>query len=243
MDNKSIQQRAWYMLPARLFLFAGFQALFALGFFLFGNKEAWTTSANWWPIIVGLANIVCLMILLKFFRTEGENYWELFRFQKNSMGKDLLFLLAFLAAAAPLSYLPNVMLGKLLFGDPSATLQLFIRPLPIWAVYVSLIFFSVTQGLVEIPTYMLYIMPRLEKGGMNRWLAILLPTLFLSAQHIAVPLLFDGKFILWRFFMFLPFAFLVAVLMRIRPRLMPYIAIVHILMDASTAMMLFQFAY
>lgn len=243
MLTPNIFKRALFMLPTRLLLFAGIQALFAFGFYVFGIKESWNASANWWPIIVGLANLVCLAILLFFYRTEGESFWILFRFHKESVGKDLLILLGFLVLAAPLSYLPNILLGKLLFGDPNTTLELFIRPLPMWAVYVSIVFFSVTQGIIEIPTYMLYIMPRLEKGGMKPWMAVLLPTIFLSAQHIAVPLLFNGQFILWRLFMFLPFAFLVAIMIKARPRLMPYVAIVHILLDASTALMLLQFGY
>jgi len=243
MLTPNILKRALFLLPIRLLLFAGIQAIFALGFFIFGINEPWNASANWWPIIVGLANLVCLVILLFYYRTEGESFWSLFRFHKESVGKDLLILLGFLVLAAPLSYLPNILLGKLLFGDPNATLELFIRPLPMWAVYVSIVFFSVTQGIVEIPTYMLYIRPRLEKGGMNRLLTVLLPTIFLSAQHIAVPLLFDGKFILWRLLMFLPFALLVAIMIKTRPRLMPYVAIVHILMDASTGLMLLQFGY
>ena len=37
--------------------------------------------------------------------------------------------------------------------------------------------------------------------------------------------------------MFLPFAVLVALVMRARPRLMPYIAVIHVLMDLSVAVM------
>jgi hypothetical protein len=51
------------------------------------------------------------------------------------------------------------------------------------------------------------------------------------------PFIPDGRFILYRLVMFLPFALLVAVVIRQRPRLMPYLAIVHILMDMSIAIM------
>ena len=231
------------MLVLRLVLFTGIQGVFALVFFLFGKTNPWNESANWWPIVVGLTNVICLFFLLQFYRVEGSSFWMLFQIQKKNIAKDLLVLLGFLILAAPLSYLPNVMLGKWLFGDSNATLELFIRPLPIWAVYFSIVLFPITQGLVEIPTYMLYVMPRLEKAGYQRWVAVLLPTLFLSAQHVAVPLLFNGRFIVWRLFMYFPFALLVALLMRWRPRFLPYIAITHMLMDAATAMMLFQFGY
>ena len=231
------------MLPIRLFLFAGIQALVALIFFLFGKENAWTASTNWWPLIVFIANLICLFLLIRFYKAEGSSFWNIFKFQKEFVGKDLLAILGFLVVASPVAFLPNILLGNLFFGDITNALALFIRPLPMWAVVLSILTFPLTQGLVEIPTYMMYVMPRLEKGGLPRWAAILLPTLFLAAQHIAIPLVFNGSFILWRFLMFLPFALLVALVIKWRPRLLPYIAIIHVLMDISTAMMLLPLGY
>ncbi|PKO03759.1 MAG: hypothetical protein CVU43_01010 [Chloroflexi bacterium HGW-Chloroflexi-5] len=243
MNNGTAIKRAWFMLPVRLFLFAGIQALFALGFWVIGNNEAWNTSANWWPIFVGLANLVCLLLLVRFYKAEGDSFWSIFKFHKEFVGKDLLAILGFLVISGPVAFIPNMLLGNLFFGDINDAVDLFIRPLPMWAVIASILFFPVTQGLVEIPTYMMFVMPRLEKGGLPRWASILLPTLFLAAQHIAIPLLFNMNFILWRFLMFLPFALLVALVIKWRPRLLPYIAIIHVLMDVSTAVMLLPLAY
>lgn len=243
MNEQITQKRAWIMLPIRLCLFAGFQALVALAFFLFGKEKAWSASTNWWPLVVFFANIVCLILLIRFYKAEGDRFWNIFKFQKDTVGKDLLALLGFLIVAGPIGFLPNILLGNLLFGNVSIATELFLRPLPMWAVIASILLFPLTQGLVEIPTYMMYVMPRIEKGGLPRWVAILLPSLFLAAQHIAIPLVFNGRFILWRFLMFLPFAFLVALVIKWRPRLLSYIAIIHVLMDISTAMMLLPLGY
>ncbi len=231
------------MLPIRLILFAGIQALFALGFFFFGDKQAWNSSANWWPMVVFIANLVCLLLLVRFYKEEEDSFWRIFKFQKEFVGKDLLAVLGFLVVAGPVAFLPNMLLGNLFFGDINNAVALFIRPLPMWAAITSIVLFPVTQGLVEIPTYMVFVMPRLEKSGFSRWASILLPTLFLAAQHIAIPLIFNMNFILWRFLMFLPFALLIALLINWRPRLLPYIAIIHVLMDVSTAVMLLPLAY
>ncbi len=231
------------MLPIRLILFAGLQALLALVFFLVGKSNAWDLSTNWWPLVVFLANMICLFLLVRFYKAEGDNFWNIFKFQRDSVGKDLLALLGFLIVAGPIGFLPNILLGNLLFGNVSIATEMFLRPLPMWAVIASILLFPITQGLVEIPTYMMFVMPRIEKSGSPRWLAILLPTLFLAAQHIAIPLVFNGRFILWRFLMFLPFALLIALVIKWRPRLLPYIAIIHVLMDISTAVMLLPLAY
>ena len=99
------------------------------------------------------------------------------------------------------------------------------------------VFFPILQGLAEIPTYMLYALPRLEARGVRPWLAVSAASFSLSAQHIFAPFILDGRFILYRLVMFLPFAILIAQVMRWRPRLMPYMAVIHILMDMSVAVM------
>ena len=58
-----------------------------------------------------------------------------------------------------------------------------------------------------------------------------------------MPLLLDLRFMSWRLLMFLPFAFMVGILLHWRPRLLPYMVIVHILIDAATAASLLSVAY
>lgn len=84
---------------------------------------------------------------------------------------------------------------------------------------------------------MLYAMPRIEAQGVYSWLAVVLASFFLSSQHAFAPFIPDARFIIYRLVMFLPFAILIALVMRARPRLMPYIAVVHVLMDLSVAVM------
>jgi hypothetical protein len=231
------------MLVGRTLLFAGWQAVLAAALFVLGSPAAWEASAAWWPLAVTLANLVGLALLLSLFRTEGRNYWDIFRIRREDLKGDVLALLGTLVIAGPVSYLPNVLLANWLFGDPQEALDLLVRPLPLWAAYAGLVLFPVTQGLVEIPTYFAYVMPRLESQGSPRWLAVALPALALGLQHIAVPLVFDLHYIAWRALMFIPFAFLVGLVLRWRPSLLPYLAVVHVLMDMFFAAMFLSVAY
>jgi hypothetical protein len=43
--------------------------------------------------------------------------------------------------------------------------------------------------------------------------------------------------------MYIPFAFLVGIVIRWRPRLLPYMAIIHVLIDMAFAAMLLDVAY
>lgn len=241
--NNPFSRWPWIMLFLRLTLFVGIQALFALGFWLAGAARAWENSANWWPFVVTIVNFICIVLLVWLYRREGKRFWDIFRFQKEYVKRDLLALAGLLVLLGPVSYLPNLWLGTQLFGDPQRPLDLMLRPLPLWAAYASIVLFPVTQGLAELPTYFLYSMPRLEAQGLARWLAVSLASLMLAFQHIAIPFLFNSRYLVWRGLMFLPFAFLAGIVLRWRPRLLPYMVIIHVLMDMFFATMLLGVAY
>ena len=237
MTKNNFDLRPWLMLVIRSVLFLVFQA--TIGLFYLNNHPStlWDNSAAWWPVTIILTNIICLILLIHFYHQEGRRYWDLFQVDRQYIKKDLLVMLGFLVLLGPVGFLPNILSAQLLFGDPQMALDLLVRPLPLWAALFSFLAFPLLQGIVEIPTYMLYVLPRLEKQGVRPWLAITLTGFFLSAQHVFAPFIPDVSFITYRLVMFLPFAFLIAIVMRWRPRLMPYIAIVHVLMNLSIAVM------
>ena len=237
MNKIKFDLRSWMMLVIRSVLFLVFQI--AIGLFILNNNQSglWEGSAAWWPFTIILTDLVCLVLLIKFFNQEGKRYWDVFRIDRQHIKKDLLFMLGFLLVLGPVGFLPNILSAQLLFGDPQIALDLLVQPLPVWAAMLSLLAFPLLQGLVEIPTYMLYVMPRLEKQGVRPWLAISLTGFFLSAQHVFAPFIPDLSFMIYRLVMFLPFAFLIAIIIRWRPRLMPYLAIVHVLMNISISVM------
>jgi hypothetical protein len=243
MSNQSSSRWPWIMLFSRICLFIGIQAIFTLGFLLTGSSTAWENAANWWPFSVTLTNLICVALLIRLFKQDGKRFWDIFHIHKEHIKSDMLTLLGILILLGPVAFLPNVWLGSLLFGDPQRTLDLLVRPLPLWAAYASILLFPVTQGLAEIPTYFAYTMPKFEAQGMQRWWSVGLASLILAFQHIGVPFLFNTHYLVWRGLMFLPFAFLVGIAMRWRPRLLPYLAVVHVLMDISFAAMLLGVAY
>jgi hypothetical protein len=233
----------WLAVFARLGLFTLIQAGLAAALWLAGRTESWEAAAAWWPIGIVLANGICVLALVRVFRGEGGSFWSLFRIERANVKSDLLAMLAVLAIVGPLGVFPNLLLARWLFDDPEVVLPFLIRPLPLWAAWVSVIAFPVTQGLAELSTYFGYAMPRLQSQGLRPWQAIALPALMLGLQHIALPLVFDWRYLVWRGLMFVPFALGVGVTLHWRPRLLPYTAAVHVLMDVSFAAMLLEVAY
>lgn len=194
-------------------------------------------AAAWWPVTAVLANLVCIWLLHSLYRQEGARYLDIFRIQRQTIKKDLLILLGALLLTGPIAFLPNILTATWLFGAQEVALEMFLQPIPVWGIVLAAILFPITIALSELPTYFVYCMPRLEAQTGRCWLAVLLPSLFLAAQHAALPLLFDGRFIIWRLLMFIPFALFVG-LLRWRPQLLPYLVVVHGLMDMATVLMI-----
>lgn len=220
-----------FMLFSRICLFIVFQILFFILFCILRESSPWQQSANWWPFSVTATNIVCVYLLNKLFKKEDRGFLDFFIFEKGTVIKSILAVLLIMILCMPIAYFPNVALGTLLFGDFNIAGALFFRPLPIIAAWIALVSFPITMPFGELTIYFGYVMPRLEVITKKKWIAILLPVMMLSFQHAALPLLFDIRFIVWRLFMFLPFAFIMALIIRWKPKLFPYILIGHFLID------------
>jgi hypothetical protein len=104
-----------------------------------------------------------------------------------------------------------------------------------WAAVIGLVAFPVTMAVAELPTYYGLILPRLQETWSNRWIALCVVVAWHAAQHVTLPLIFDVRFIAWRFFMFLPLAFLVAAAVQRRRSVLPYLMVVHGLLDTGAA--------
>jgi hypothetical protein len=228
-------------LPLRTLLFISLQAMLAFILLLCGSQSPWVRAAAWWPFIVTAANLINILLLINYMKSQGRSYRSLFMIDTVHLKDDLKLMALVLLITAPVAFLPNTISARLLFSDALVPVQLLFQPIPVPAIILSMIVFPITQALAEIPLYMACAMPELVKKGRPRWLSLALPAFFLGAQHIAVPLLFNGPFILWRLLMYMPFAFLIGIVMRYRPRLLPYLVILHLLMDISAGAMYFAF--
>ncbi len=221
---------------SRLVLFAAFQALIALLFWAGGKIDPWQSSVAFWPWSFTLANFASIVLLTRLLRSDGLRLADLYRSGDHKIWRELLLVIAVFVLAGPIAWLPNTGLAALLFGDSMTATRMMFLPLPDWALYPVMLLFPVSVALAELPTYFGYVMPRLEALSGKTWAAVGLAAFALAAQHIAAPLIFDGRYLLWRLLMFLPFALYVGIVIRLRPGLLPYLMIGHGIIDFGTIM-------
>ena len=218
----------WLMLISRSALFLLFQLLIAL-------VLSWDESSRWWTFMAFLANFVSIYLLMRVFRAEGKRYWDAIRFSRSTVKTDLIWFFASSLIGMPIAAAPMNILGAWIFGDSMTPTYMLFRPLPMWAFALSFLF-PLTIAFAELPTYFGYVMPRLAIQLKSGWLAWLIASLFLAAQHMFLPLILDGGFILWRLLMYLPFALFAGLMIKLRPTLLPYYMIVHALVDISAVL-------
>ncbi len=231
----TVVSRPWLMLISRSALFLFFQGLIALILFVAGRGSAWNASAELWTLVATLTNIVSIYLLVRLFRAEGKGYFEVIQFSRATLKSDLLWFFGAAILGLPMAAAPMNILALVLFGDAMTSTNMLFRPLPTWAFALSFLF-PLTIAFAELPTYFAYVMPRLEAQLRNGWLAWLLAAFFLGAQHMFLPLLLDGRFILWRLGMYLAFALFVGLALKLRPSLLPYFMIQHALIDVSAVL-------
>jgi hypothetical protein len=225
----------WLMLISRSVLFLIFQGLIALVMLAAGTPSAWDESARWWTFVAFLANFVSIYLLVRLLNAEGKRYFDVFRFSRATWKPDLLWFIIASVIAVPIVGVPREPLAAAIFGDATIATDMLFRPLPAWAFALSFLF-PLTIAFSELPTYIGYAMPRLEAQLKNGWFAWLLASFFLAAQHMFLPLILDGGYLLWRFGMFLPFALFTGLVVRLRPSLLPYFMVVHALLDVATVL-------
>jgi hypothetical protein len=230
----------WLMLVSRSALFLLFQILIALILAGTGSPSAWDESARYWTFLAFLANIVSLFLLVKVFNAEGKRFWDILRFSRATWKTDLLWFIGFSIIGLPIAAGPREPLAAAIFGDAMTATNMLFRPLPTWAFVLSFLF-PLTIWFAELPTYFGYVMPRLFRTGESQsptmgWLAWLIASLFLAGQHMFLPLILNGGYMLWRFGMFLPFALVTGLVLKLRPSLLPYFVVVHALMDITTVL-------
>ena len=222
-------------LVMRLVLFAGFQALVALLLYTAGVAHAWDASAAWWPYTATAASLVTFVVLRWRARTEGFVLSSFYRPTRPGVGKDVLLALAVTVVGGALAVGGSIVLAQVLFGDAQAANALLIQPLPLWAAILALVLFPISIALTELPLYFGYAQPRVAELTRSAWAAVLIPAIFLSLQHATLPLIFDPAFIAWRALMFLGFSLVLGWAIWKRRRLLPYLIVVHFLLDFQTA--------
>lgn len=222
-------------LSMRLVLFAAFQVLIALLLSAAGVANPWSASAAWWPYSASATSVVTFVFLRWRAGVEAFSLASFYRPVRPGTGTDLLLTLAVTVVGGALAVAGTIALVPVFFADPQTATALLFQPLPMWAAVLAVVLFPITIALTELPLYFGYAQPRVAELTRSAWATVLVPAAALSLQHATLPLIFDTSFLAWRALMFLGFGLVLSWALWKRPRLLPYLIVVHLMLDIQAA--------
>lgn len=223
-------------LPARALLSFLAQVATAGILWATGDPTPWESSRGWWTVYGTLTDAGCLVLLVLLLRREGLRLRDAFGLTRTNLGPQLraipVYLLALLpaVAAASLATLP-------FYGPGALPLQVTAIHLPLWAAIYSSTLWPVIWAFTEGLVYLGFLLPRLQAFTGSAWKGAAIVVCFWSAQHLVIPFIPDGTYLISRLLgALLVTAGLTLTFVFLRRRLLASAA-VHWLSDASTAIL------
>jgi len=224
--------RVWGMLAVRSAL--SFALLLALAgvFAVVGKSGAIRAAAAWWLWFVTVVNVVSIILMALFGRSEGVRLRDIYFVNRSTWKVDLAWAFGAIAVTAALAQPPGLLLAKALWGDSGHTNPMLIQALPLAAIYPLVVLMPITHALAELPTYWGYVAPRLRATGTNRWATIVIVGTVLSIQHMFFSFQLDWRYDLWLALKYLPFALWMGIVIDRRPTTLPFLMGAHFALDA-----------
>jgi membrane protease YdiL (CAAX protease family) len=221
------------MLFARTVVGVGVQAAVAAVFALRASPAPWHDSQPWLPVYGTLIDAGCLALLGRLTRREGIRLLDLVGFERTRLVRDVLLGLALIPASLMFILAGTYAAGRLVYGAPSP--PYFFGRLPLPAAIYGVLVWPFIWGLTEQMTYNGYLLPRFQALSRSTSVAIAVVAFAWSVQHAFMPLTLDARFMAFRLLSPIPHS-VFDVLVYLRLRRLPPLAIAHALMDGATVL-------
>ncbi|MCD4714141.1 MAG: hypothetical protein K8R73_12720 [Clostridiales bacterium] len=213
-----------YLMPifrSVLFIFGGL-------FFAALSGQSLIESAKWWPILCVVFNVITILVLKMVSKLEGIEYRVLINYKKGQL--NFIYILTIILLMLSVGVGGMYLFGLVIYGYIPTIL---IQPIPVWIAVINTVLLPVTIVFAELPLYFGYSFNRINDSSGNKLFAIVYIVFFYALQHSFIPLMFEWKYILFRFFSFLPLMIVLSVIYNKRKVLTP-LMIGHGILDLGT---------
>ena len=186
---------------------------------------------SWWTVVATAVNVFTIIILVICARKEGKTFKEKINYEKGktSFKQVVLVSLLIIIVGMGCMYLTAfVIFGTVMPLEAAMLAAPISKPL---AILVFLLL-PVTTALAEDGLYLGFGV----NGITNKTAAILVPAFFFALQHCFIPTMFDIRYMLYRFFSFLPLTIILCWHYHKNRNPLP-IMIGHALIDLATVIM------
>ena len=221
MNKKSL----YWLLPSRSIVFI----LFFLTVAGLTHKHVEDIS-NIWSFSVSVINIFFILLLIYVSGKEGMSYKKLINYEK---GKAKISQILIVSAIIIIIGMSGMFLaGILCFGStmPSCSL-LMISPIPGFLAIINVFLLPVSTTLAEDGLYLGCGVNAIK----NKTASILIPAFFYALQHCFIPVLFDTRYVVYRFLSYLPCTIFICLYYEKKKDPLP-VMVGHALLDVATVL-------
>ena len=183
------------MLIARSILAIICQVLLYAVFFS-GRLNGWNTSGEWWRVYGTLIDVGCIILLVWLTRKEGIRFLDLGSYRREDLGRDLLIGLGLCIPLLLAFAVPTVVLEIILYKGSAPVPG---RSLPLVSTIYALVIWPIIWAFAEDNVYFGYCLPRVEVLTGQKWLAVIIVSVFTAAQHVFLPLRFEWQWFISHF--------------------------------------------
>lgn len=198
--------------------------------FIIGSKIAnkdLDEISNWWSIVATVVNIFTIGLLISVAKKNGKTYWDLINYNKGQTKVKQLIGITIVVVVVGMVGM-NIA-GFLCYGVIPYAAPMMIAPIPKVLAILNALLLPVTTAFAEDGLYI-----GLGVNGIkNKVCAIIIPAFFFALQHSFIPVLFDTKYIIYRFLSFLPLTIILCWYYYKKRNLVP-IMVGHAIIDFAT---------
>ena len=215
-----------YLLPIRSIMFI---LIFVVGSYI--TKKSLNDITNWWSIVATVVNIITILILLFVTKRIGSSYKELINYEKGKTKvKEVIIITLIVLVLASIGM--NVS-GLICYGVIPYMAPMMAAPIPVIFAIINFILLPLTVSFAEDGLYLGCGVNSFK----NKYLAILVPAFFYALQHSFIPVLFDFKFIIYRFLCFLPLTIIFCIYYYKKKNPVP-IMIGHVIVEIASVVLI-----
>lgn len=204
--------------------------LFIIGglFFATLSNQSLDDNAKWWPILCILFNIITILVLVLVSKYERSSFKDLINYNKEQINIKNIVIIVVIMLSIGVGGL--FAFGFAIYGHIPTIL---IQPIPIWIAIINMILLPITIVFAELPLYYGYSFNKIKESTGNKLIAMSYIAFFYALQHSFIPLLFDWKYMLFRFLSFLPLLIVLGIMYNKKKALTP-LMIGHGFLDLAT---------
>ncbi|MBO5530778.1 MAG: CPBP family intramembrane metalloprotease [Bacilli bacterium] len=191
--ERDTKENLKYLLPIRSIMFI---IIFVVGSYI--TKKSLNDITNWWSIVATIVNVITILVLLFVAKRIGSSYKELINYEKGKTKiKEVIIITLIVLVFASIGM--NVA-GLICYKVIPYMAPMMAAPVPLILAIINFILLPLTVAFAEDGLYLGCGVNSFK----NKYLAILVPAFFYALQHSFIPVLFDFKYIIYRFLCFLP---------------------------------------